>query len=125
VNKLSARDLETLYALLRRCRTRCDGRPFIEHTTEGEHDCVQAKCSLHVCNPMAASTVRQNPLHHQQCAERRRPLGVDRLKPRQGRETPRQKAPEPDPPSATHAARLIDRAFKMSEDWGTLVWLVF
>lgn len=37
---------------------------------------------------------------------------------------PKQKPPEPDPPSPTDAARLVEAAFEMSEDWGTLVWLV-
>ena len=37
---------------------------------------------------------------------------------------PRAKAPEPDPPSPAEAARLLDAAFAMDEDWGTLVWLV-
>jgi integrase len=37
---------------------------------------------------------------------------------------PRLKAPEPDPPSAPDAARLLDAAFEMDDDWGTLVWLV-
>ena len=37
---------------------------------------------------------------------------------------PRAKAPEPDPPSAADAARLLDAAFALDEDWGTLVWLV-
>lgn len=59
LNKLIARMLETPYAQLRRCRIRCDGKPFIEHTTEAEHDCVQAKCRPHKCKPMASSSVRQ------------------------------------------------------------------
>lgn len=37
---------------------------------------------------------------------------------------PRAKAPEPDPPSPTEAARLIDAAFAMDADWGVLVWFV-
>jgi integrase len=37
---------------------------------------------------------------------------------------PRQKPPQPDPPSAKEAARLVEAAFSMDDDWGTLVWLV-
>jgi integrase len=59
VNKLTAWMLESFYAELRRCRVRCDGRPFVEHRAVGEHDCKAAKCKLHACKPMAASTVRQ------------------------------------------------------------------
>jgi integrase len=59
IAKLSVRHLETLYAELRRCRVGCDRKPFIEHKADGEHDCVAAKCKPHLCEPMAASTVRQ------------------------------------------------------------------
>jgi integrase len=59
IARLSVRHLETLYAQLRRCRSRCDGKPLIEHRVAGEHDCAKAKCAPHVCRPMAASTVRQ------------------------------------------------------------------
>jgi integrase len=45
VNKLTARMLETFYAELRRCRVRCDGRPFVEHRVAGEHDCKPVKCT--------------------------------------------------------------------------------
>ncbi|MGH3692506.1 MAG: hypothetical protein ACRDRX_00620 [Pseudonocardiaceae bacterium] len=59
ISKLSARHLETLYAHLRRCRSRCAGKPFVEHRAKGEHDCAKARCAPHVCKPMAASTIRQ------------------------------------------------------------------
>ncbi|GAB2663088.1 hypothetical protein GCM10027271_22100 [Saccharopolyspora gloriosae] len=36
---------------------------------------------------------------------------------------PKQKRPEPDPPTPAEAARLSERAFEMDDDWGTLVWL--
>ncbi|MEN3320655.1 MAG: integrase [Mycobacterium sp.] len=124
VNKLSARDLETLYALLRRCRTRCDGSPFIEHTTDDAHDCVKAECKPHTCKPMAASTVRQ--IHSIISSALNAAVRWEWIdsNPAKVAQRPKQKPPEPDPPSAADAARLIDRAFEMSEDWGTLVWLV-
>jgi integrase len=60
VNKIGVRELESVYATLRLCRTRCDGKPFIaKHQADGEHDCVLSKRELHKCSPMAASTVRQ------------------------------------------------------------------
>jgi integrase len=59
-DKLTALRLERFYAELRRCRARCDGRPFVErHAADGEHDCVASSCRPHACRPMAASTVRQ------------------------------------------------------------------
>ncbi len=36
---------------------------------------------------------------------------------------PKQKRPEPDPPTSVEAAKLSEAAFEMDDDWGTLVWL--
>lgn len=122
--KLSARDLETFYAELRRCRTRCDRRPFVEHKAEGEHDCKVKKCGPHECNPLAVSTVRQ--IHSvisgaMSAAVRWEWVSTNPAKVAQ---RPKQTPPEPDPPSPAEAARLIDAAFEKNDEWGTLVWLV-
>lgn len=125
VRKLSPRVLESLYSELRRCRMRCDGKPFVEqHKAEGVHDCVKAKCKLHKCRPMAASSVRQ--IHAiisgvLNAAVRWEWIATNPAKVAQ---KPKQKPPQPDPPSSADAARLVEEAFKMDDDWGTLVWLV-
>ena len=125
ISKLSTRTLESFYAELRRCRTRCGGRPFVEHRGDGTHDCAPAGCSSHVCKPMAASTVRQIHAVISGALERRRALGLDRYESGAWRSTaPRRRPPQPDPPSPSEAARLVDGAFAADEDWGTLVWLV-
>lgn len=124
VNKITARTLEGFYTDLRRCRARCDGKPYIErHKKTGKHDCANAGCKPHECKPMAASTVRQ--IHFiisgtLDAAERwdwisSNPARVVRK--------PKQKPPEPDPPTPDEAARLSEEAFSMDDDWGTLVWL--
>lgn len=124
IAKLSVRHLETLYAELRRCRVRCDRRPFIEHKGDGDHDCGAAKCTPHKCRPMAASTVRQ--IHSVISGALSAAVRWDWLEsnPARAAQRPKQKPPEPDPPSPAEAARLVDEAFRMDEDWGTLVWLV-
>lgn len=125
ITKLNARTLETLYGELRRCRARCDGRPYIEkHKTEDEHSCAEKKCTLHKCRPMAASTVRQ--IHSIISGALTAAVRWDWLgsNPARVAKRPKAKAPEPDPPSAAEAARLIDAAFDLDADWGTLVWLV-
>lgn len=124
IAKLSARHLETLYAQLRRCRARCDGKPFVEHKADGAHDCTKAKCEPHVCKPMAASTVRQ--IHSIISGALSAAVRWDWLEtnPARTAQRPRQKPTEPDPPSSEQAARLLDEAFRADEDWGTLVWLV-
>ena len=124
VRKVSTRMLETLYAELRRCRVRCDGKPFVEHRAEGEHGCAKKKCRAHVCKPLAASTVRQ--LHSimsgaLSAAERWEWIDAN---PARIAKRPKQPQPQPTPPSPSEAARLVDAAFEMDDDWGTLVWLV-
>lgn len=124
VRKVSARMLETLYAELRRCRARCDGKPFVEHRADGDHDCAKKKCRAHVCKPLAASTVRQ--LHSimsgaLSAAERWEWIDAN---PARIAKRPKQPQPQPTPPSPAEAARLVDAAFEMDDDWGTLVWLV-
>jgi integrase len=127
VNKVDVRTLESFYSELRRCRIRCDGTPFIEkHKAEGDHDCVKAKCKVHKCDPLAASTVRQ--IHSiisgaLSTAER---WGWISDNPARAAHRPKPKPPEPDPPTPAEAARLVNEAFRMDEtddDWGVLVWL--
>jgi integrase len=124
INKLSARMLETLYAELRRCRIRCDGKPFIEHKTQDEHDCVEAKCSPHTCKPMASSSVRQ--IHSILSGVLNAAVRWDWISanPAKVAQRPRQTPPQPDPPSPAQAARLVEKAFELDESWGTLVWLL-
>jgi integrase len=43
VGEVSTRLLEEFYADLRRCSARCDGRPAIEHCTDGPHECRVVK----------------------------------------------------------------------------------
>lgn len=122
-NKMNARTLESFYAEIRRCRVRCNGRPFIEHRAEGDHDCEKAGCAPHVCKPLGASTVRQ--IHSiisgtLSLAERWEWIDTN---PAKVARRPKPKPSEPDPPSAAEAARLSEAAFEMDEDWGTLVWL--
>lgn len=124
VKKLGARALETLYSELRRCRIRCDGKPFIEHKKTGSHDCAESECGPHECDPMAASTVRQiHSIVSSTLNAAVRWTWID-TNPAKVAKRPKQKPPEPDPPSTSDAARLVDKAFKLGEDWGMLVWLV-
>jgi integrase len=59
VKKIDVRTLESFYTELRRCRARCDGRPFVVHKTAEEHDCRDLDCQPHKCKELAASTVQQ------------------------------------------------------------------
>ncbi|AXX28619.1 Integrase [Actinosynnema pretiosum subsp. pretiosum] len=124
VRNLTARTLESLYADLRRCRVRCSRRPFVEHAVRGAHECAESKCRPHRCKPMATSTVRQ--IHAIISGTLNAAVRWDWIasSPAKVAQKPKQKPPHPDPPSPKEAARLVDAAFAMDDDWGTLVWLV-
>lgn len=109
---LNPRLLEKLYVSLRRCRLRC-GDPT-----------VSPKPPAHTCRPLAVSTVRQ--MHAVISGTMEMAVRWDWLDSNisRGARLPRAKAPEPDPPSSRQAALLLERAFAMDDDWGTLVWLV-
>ena len=151
VGRVTAEVLEEFYAELRRCRVRCDGRPFVEHRIDGPHECRTVKhkrppgrppaagypphdcaekgcrvieCREHECQPLTGSTVRR--IHF---AIR----GVLGAAVRWGwissnaavvARKPRAPAPQPEPPTVAQAARIIDAAWEQDDDWGTLVWLV-
>ncbi|MGH3910658.1 MAG: hypothetical protein ACRDRM_07480, partial [Pseudonocardiaceae bacterium] len=40
LSRVTPQRIERFYGELRRC----DGRPFVEHRRQGEHDCAKAKC---------------------------------------------------------------------------------
>ena len=125
ISRLSSRTLEMFYAELRRCRSRCSQRqPSVDHRSAGEHSCVSAGCRPHECRPMAASTVRQ--VHAVLSGALGAAVRWDWLavNPARGAQRPKQKSPMPDPPSPAEAARLVEGAFAVDVEWGTLVWLV-
>ena len=56
--QLGPRPYEQLYAQLRHCRRRCQGRKFIEHRRRASR-VRPALQAAHVCTPLAASSIRQ------------------------------------------------------------------
>jgi len=121
VGRLDAETLESFYALLRRCRDRCDGRRQDRHRVKGEHEC-DSRCQTHVCRPLARATVRQ--IHAilgaaLSRAVRWRWIAVN---PAAQAVAPFAPKPDPQPPSAEEAAQILVEAWK-DPDWGMLVWL--
>ncbi|MGH3702518.1 MAG: hypothetical protein ACRDQY_24340, partial [Pseudonocardiaceae bacterium] len=105
-SKLDAELLERLYARLHRCRELCTGRPRAGH----------------VCRPLSTSTTRK--IHYiirgaLERAVRWQHLGVNKAA---MAEAPSPNHTEPDPPSATEAAALLNAAWADPE-WGLLLWL--
>jgi len=142
IAKITARVLEQFYAQLRRCRTRCNGKPFVEHWTDAEHECRTVKhrrrrqhdcaevgcrvveCKPHECTPMSASTVRQ--IHFIISGALGTAARWDWIpsNPATMTKKPRQPKPQPKPPTPEQAARIVAAAWEQDDDWGMLVWLV-
>jgi integrase len=147
--KITPQVLEEFYADLRRCRHRCrDGEPAVDHRTTVEHDCrtvrhkrrpgrpgrephdcaiagcVVVECPPHSCAPMAASSIRQ--VHWILSAALAAAVRWEwiRTNPADNAKKPKQRAPQPEPPSPTEAARIVAAAWEQDDDWGALVWLV-
>ncbi len=151
VGKVTAHMLEELYAQLRRCRARCNRRPFIEHRVALPHECRVVEhrrppgrrpaagypphkcedmrcnvieCKPHVCTPLSAASIRQVHITVSGALSAAVRWGWIKSNPASVARKPRQPAPEPDPPSADEAARIIAAAWDQDDDWGTFVWLV-
>jgi integrase len=141
VKNLKVQALDQYYANLRRCRVRCSGRPHIEHRVDGPHECREVihrrkrthecaaagcrvlECGPHRCRPLGAATVRQ--IHSVISAALANAVrwGWIPANPAQLARKPAQPTPQPKPPSAAEAARIVSAAFERDQAWGTLVWL--
>ena len=118
---LDAEALDSLYAELRRCQTHCDGKPSLDHRTSREHECDD-RCRSHVCKPLSNSTIRD--IHQVLNGAYKKAVRwrwVSR-NPVADVEPPPATTPDPRPPSAEDAARLVAASWN-DPDWGTLVWL--
>lgn len=116
--------LETLYSRLRKCRSLCNGKPFVEkHTEEGSHDCVTAGCKRHVCKPYAASSVRSiHAILSGACSAAVR-WGWIAFNPMPSVRPPSKARPQPRPPTSAQMARIVEAAWESSPEWGLYVWL--
>jgi integrase len=121
VGKIDPETLESFYAVLRRCRDHCRGRKYTVHRKAGPHDCTPV-CRPHRCQGLADATIRQ--IHWiisgaLDTAVRWKWISVNYADQARKPAVPR---PNPTPPSAAEAARLIGEAWK-DPDWGAFVWV--
>ena len=119
--QLGPRPYEQLYAQLRHCRRRCQGRKFIEHRTSRPHEC-DPRCKPHVCTPLAASSIRQCHAVLSSAYAAATRWGWIAFNPMDTALKPRLPAPQPDPPSAEDAARIVAAAWAEDDEWGMAVW---
>lgn len=118
------RAVEKFYAELRRCRRRCDGRPFTEHRKgcDGAGRCDK-RCYAHECKPASEATIRKiHAVCNIACKAGVR-WGLLGVNPMEATLTPPSPKPRPNPPSPANAARIVEEAISMDENWGAFVWL--
>jgi integrase len=122
VARVDGEVLDSFYGQLRRCRDRCQGRARrIDHRTAQAHECDD-RCRPHVCRPLAASTVRQIHWILSGAFERAVRWHWVSVTPSGSAEPPAPPRPNPEPPSAEEAARIVVEAWKDPE-WGALLWV--
>lgn len=121
VGALDADTLDSFYAELRRCRDHCSGRPYVQHRTEGPHQCDN-RCGPHRCRPLGATTIRHMHFILSGAYKRAVRWKWVTVSPIGQAEPPAAPVPNPHPPSAPEAARILTEAWK-DPDWGTVIWL--
>jgi integrase len=120
--------IEKFYAELRRCRRRCDGKPFVEHRKGCRSDSdpgfqCDGRCKQHACKPLGGSTLRHIHVVLNGAFKAAVRWGWIGVNPLDMIPKPRAPKPQPNPPSAANAARIIDKAWATDAEWGTFVWL--
>jgi len=150
ISKIGPRTLEQFNAQLRRCSARCDGKPYIEHRSEQEHECRTVEhrrppgrpsaksraehdcdvagckvieCQPHVCRPLAPSSVRQiHSIISGALAAATRWEWIP-SNPAAGAKQPKKTPPQPKPPTPAEAAQIAEAAWSQDSEWGLLIWL--
>jgi hypothetical protein len=122
VGRIDEEVLESFYAVLRRCRTRCGGRKFVEHRTERKHKC-DGRCLPHACRGLAPSSIRQIHWILSGALSRAARWKWIAVNPAAEADKPALPHPDPQPPSAAEAARIVNAAWAADPDWGAFVWL--
>ncbi|WP_307831340.1 tyrosine-type recombinase/integrase [Nucisporomicrobium flavum] len=120
VGRVDAELLETFYARLRKCRDHCDGRRYVQHRTQRPHECDE-RCGRHACKGLAASTIRQIHWILSGALDRAVRWKWIALNPAEQAAKPALPHPDPKPPTAAEASRIVTEAWR-DPDWGTFVW---
>ncbi|TKG68337.1 tyrosine-type recombinase/integrase [Prauserella endophytica] len=121
LSRLDAETFDSFYKTLRTCRAHCGGRKFVEHQTQGEHNCTE-KCRPHQCKPLSLGTIRK--IHWCLSGAFKDALRWKwiTINPLDQADAPKGPTPDPKPPTPAEAAAIINEAFKDLR-WGMFVWL--
>jgi integrase len=121
VGRLDGELLDSFYAKLRTCRDHCNGRRYTDHRTAQTHTCDQ-RCGPHRCKPLSASSIRQVHWILSGALKRAARWRWIAHNPMSETEPPAPLRPDPRPPAATDAARILTEA-SSDPDWATFIWL--
>jgi integrase len=139
LRKIGPDSLDALYAHLRRCSRLCGRLGKTEHCAEGPHECDERcgplrdhrtsrphrcdeRCRRHQCTPLApASIVRVHAIISAALNLAVRYEWIDR-NPAERASLPRLRTREPDPPSPSDAARLLNHVWQRDEEFGLYLW---
>ncbi len=121
VARLDGEPLDSFYARLRTCRAHCGGRPGTDHQTPRKHDCDH-RCGTHNWKPLASSSIRQAHWILSGAFKRAVRWRWVAHNPMAETEPPAPPRPDPRPPSAAEAARILAEA-SADPDRATLLWL--
>jgi integrase len=120
--KDAKKNIRALYKDCLRCRHHCTNTNWTEHRTPRKHEC-DARCRKHQCNGLANNTVRK--IHAILSGAYTMALGEWEwwtVNPIDGLAPPSFEKSEPDPPSATNAAAIVNEAFRRELAWGVFVF---
>jgi hypothetical protein len=122
--RLGVEELESLYAEAAKCRDHCRGKKYIAHNKRRQdvHECSE-QCRPHVCKGLSAASIRQ--IHWVisgalAAGVRLKWISMNYADQAKKPEPPK---PNPKPPSAADAARLVTAAWESDPDWGAYVWV--
>ncbi len=139
IAKLDAELLESFYAELRKCRDHCRGQRCVQHRTTREHVCdehdgpscrpprpeecraCRRACKPHTCKGLADSSIRQIHWILSGALDRAVRWGWIGVNPADQTDPPALPHPDPQPPSAQEAARILAEASR-DLDWAAYVW---
>ncbi|NEE01144.1 tyrosine-type recombinase/integrase [Phytoactinopolyspora halotolerans] len=116
--------LDTLFAEVRRCRAHCrNEKGRVDHRTSATHACDD-RCKPHSCKPLGEATIRKIHYILSGAFKKAQYWNWISTSPITGAEAPAQPPPNPSPPSAEDAARIINQSWADDPGWGTAVWLL-